>query len=433
MFVAGRFRRLIPLFVLLIAMSVANAQIIVREAGRSETEERSVLVLPYVFSNETFGPSVGIFGVVSKYPQEQSSIYGMVFGSVNGSWRGWLGGYDFQLPGTERWFLSPDISGTDYSQVRVYVDGNPAYPSVRAGANDSDPEDYVEAPGWDGVLTCRFRYVMPWGHGRDHMINRVEVRRGMLHSDPVGARSWNPLHSGRSYLLVEPFYRRQELKLPQGHRTLISNGMQLEFRHDNTDFVLNPADGGLKRIAVTRDFGWFNSTEDWTQLEMEYRKFIGLGESALHRQRVLALNVWASDVPSWKTRQVAGATLVTSRPPYYEGSTLGGFGKMRAYPVNRFSDRSAIYYSAEFRAIPEWNPLSGITVFGSPEVDWWQWVVFAEAGRVADSFDLKTLHSDLHFDAGVGIRAFSSGMVGRLDLTIAAESWALIAMVGHAF
>ena len=83
--------------------------------------------------------------------------------------------------------------------------------------------------------------------------------------------------------------------------------------------------------------------------------------------------------------------------------------------------------------IPKWNPLSDLSFAGIPRIDWWQWVLFAEAGRVAGDFDFSNLHNDLHTDVGFGMRFYSEGMVARLDFAFASEGWAVLAMVGHPF
>ena len=126
-------------------------------------------------------------------------------------------------------------------------------------------------------------------------------------------------------------------------------------------------------------------------------------------------------------------TGVNGRPPYYDGSALGGFDRMRAYPDHRFNDRSAVYYAVEYRAIPHWNPLSRLSFAGIPKIDWWQWALFAEAGRVASAFDLSELHGDMKTDAGFGVRAYSQGIVGRLDFAFSEEGSAIRAMIGHPF
>ena len=418
---------------LILFSQLAAAQIVVQDVKREDTEKGALVVLPYAFSSETYDTAVGVFGVVSRWPEEQSALFGTAFASGNGSWRVWLGAYDLPVLGCERLFLNPTLMGSDYSNLKTYLDGNPDHPDERAGSHDSDPEDYLRNEGWDGSVSLSFRYVLPWGHGKENVINRVKVDSGMLGSDPVGAKSWNPFRSGRTYLFVEPFFRNQELELEDEDRRLRSNGVKFELRHDNTDFVLNPSDGSMKSLCVTRDWDWFESSGDWTHLELEYRRFIGLGGSQRHRQRVFALDAWYSDVPTWDTQEVDGSIRIASRAPYFEGSNLGGFYRMRAYPVSRFNDRSAVYYSAEYRAVPRWNPFRELSLWGSVDVAWWQWVLFCEVGRVADDFDLSELHSDMKTDVGLGMRVYSRGLVGRLDLAVAEESSSFVVMVGQSF
>ena len=60
-------------------------------------------------------------------------------------------------------------------------------------------------------------------------------------------------------------------------------------------------------------------------------------------------------------------------------------------------------------------------------------MLFGEAGRVAKDFDLGTLHADMKLDVGAGVRMFSAGRVGRLDVAFSEEGWSLVAMVGQAF
>jgi hypothetical protein len=70
---------------------------------------------------------------------------------------------------------------------------------------------------------------------------------------------------------------------------------------------------------------------------------------------------------------------------------------MRGYPEGRFNDRSAVYYAAEYRHIPDWNPLKNFGWLNrrNAHVQWLQYVVGVEVGRVADEFDLGELHSDM--------------------------------------
>src|SRR5262249_25026221 len=91
-------------------------------------------------------------------------------------------------------------------------------------------------------------------------------------------------------------------------------------------------------------------------------------------------------------------------------------------PSQRFSDRAAIYYAAELRVIPEWNPFDAWPSFQRyADVEWLQFAPFVELGRVAPEWNLDTLHSSMKWSAGLGIRAWPSGFVVRIDTGFSEE------------
>ena len=107
---------------------------------------------------------------------------------------------------------------------------------------------------------------------------------------------------------------------------------------------------------------------------------------------------------------------------------------MRGYASNRFSDKTAVYYSAELRMIPDWNPFDQWPVVQKYiGVEWLQFVPFVEIGRVAPSWDLSELHSDMKIDAGMGVRAWAKGIVGRLDVAVSEEAVGVQMMVSQPF
>ena len=59
-------------------------------------------------------------------------------------------------------------------------------------------------------------------------------------------------------------------------------------------------------------------------------------------------------------RTLSSATVGTTTPERISNAihrcVPGRLWRMRAYPSQRFTDQAAIYYSAELRLIPEWNP-----------------------------------------------------------------------------
>jgi hypothetical protein len=100
------------------------------------------------------------------------------------------------------------------------------------------------------------------------------------------------------------------------------------------------------------------------------------------RQTVLAVDFWTGDTPS-------------GTAPYFQGARLGGYYRLRGFEDNRFNDQAAIHYAAELRLTPRWNPIPRIDLMGGIEIDWFQVVLFAEVGRVAESWDVSELHSDM--------------------------------------
>ena len=107
---------------------------------------------------------------------------------------------------------------------------------------------------------------------------------------------------------------------------------------------------------------------------------------------------------------------------------------MRGYPAQRFSDKAAIYYAAELRLIPEWNPFENWPAIQKHVgIEWLQFVPFIEVGRVAPDYDLGNLHSSMKWDACVGLRAWAKGLVVRVDTAWSEEGGGVQMMVGQPF
>ena len=147
------------------------------------------------------------------------------------------------------------------------------------------------------------------------------------------------------------------------------------------------------------------------------------------RQQTLALSWWSAYSPSYDV----GSLDNTGKPPYFTGPTLGGFWRLRGYPSNRFHDKSAIYYGAEYRVMPEWQPFGGIDILDSLKIRWWQAVALVEAGRVAPEWSFETLHSDMKYDVGIGLRGMFDTGIGRLDFVVSEEAFSVVAMFGQTF
>jgi len=140
--------------------------------------------------------------------------------------------------------------------------------------------------------------------------------------------------------------------------------------------------------------------------------------------------MWAAYAPTYDVHSISDDN---GKPPYLTGPTLGGFWRMRGYPANRFHDKAAIYYSAEYRLMPEWQPFGEIDLLDPLKIRWWQIVGVVEAGRVAPSWDLGTLHSDMKYDFGIGLRGMFYAAVGRIDFIMSDEGVVFTAMLGQSF
>ncbi len=399
--------------------------------GPDGESSKQTLSLPYAFYNEAFGFAVGyVYGVVG-HPQKQSTLLATAMAGSKGSVMGFLIGRDIQMPRVERLFFDPIVSVGYFKDNDAYINGNPDFPDERAGSNDSSEDNFVEGDGWDNFFRLNFKYLLPTGDGRDSIISTYRMDRGILVSGASGGTSWNPLKSGKSYLELRPFYRNQEIDGDDVSEEIKTNGFDFSLFWDNRDFYANPSHGNGLRLKASRDFGWGDSTDSWTNVQAELDMYVPLKLSDRFRQAVLAFDYWTSYSPTWE-EQPNGE--INNRPPAYAGATLGGLWKLRGYPAQRFSDKAAIYYGAELRVIPRWNPFEGwSTVQKYVGIQWLQFVPFVEIGRVAPSWNIKELHSDMKWCAGLGLRAWAKGIVARIDAALSEEDFKVQMMVAQPF
>jgi outer membrane protein assembly factor BamA len=409
-----------------------KAQTTIQDVDAEEFEVKK-LVVPYAFYNDRFGFALAGAYVLSGWPQEQQASVGTAFIGSNGSRAIYLLGRDFKLPLGDRLFLDHDLSFGRFGEIDLYTDGNPDFPDERAGSNDSDEDNFIEGTGSDHWLRFNFKYLLPVGFGKDKVANTFFLDDGILVSGGTGGDSWNPFKYGRTYLELKPFFRRQKVTAEERHYVRTTNGLEFALYHDNTDFFANPSEGSTQRIAVTRDSGDAFSDISWTFVEFEYSKYFSLGESETFKQRVLAFNIWTGNSPTWDESEMDGTEEVFNQPPSFAGATLGGVDRMRGYPSARFYDQAVLYYAAELRLTPWSNPLGEISWLQPLEIDWWQFVPFVEVGRVAETWNLDELHTDMKWDVGLGVRAMAKHLVVRIDAAVGDEGGGIQMMVGHPF
>ena len=392
--------------------------------------------LPYAFFSQSFGLGFGIGGAYSGWPEEPTSTIGAVTLGTKGSYNVALAMSDLRFPGTRRLYTRPFVMSGRYQDQFIFVGRNNAgFEGQRAGANDSDFDNRVEAIQWDNRVEVQFEYLLPIGHGApdDEIVIRHIVERGLLKSGASGGESWNPMTSGRSKILLTPQWREQTLENDELDVPLETVNLEVGLERDNRDFPFNPSKGSYQKMAYKQDFQSDEVLGEWDLWTVELAKVINLGQTDRFRQRVLALNFWTAYVPSWETANIDGQEVITKRPPQYDGAGLGGLLRMRGYENDRFQDKAAVYYSAELRGIPNWQPLRHARLLEWANIRYWQWVLFLETGQVSPHWNVSDLHSDLHVDGGIGLRGMVHKAVVRLDVAAGDEGVRVTAMYGHPF
>ncbi len=410
------------------------AQIVALDEGQSIDEERSGW-LPYIFSTDSLGTALGVGGFLSGNIQPQASIFGTGFATSNDSalLSGSMNNFRF---GNSRFFWDAFLLVDHFTDQRFYADLDLDPLQPKAGSNDSDSNDFVSGTSNEVTFRYTLRYPLPIGNSRDDPISVYHLKRGLLDRGPVGGHEWNPMTSGRTTLASRFFYTYRDLSkysaVDEDELDARTNGVDFWIEYDNTDFPRNPSFGSRQQLMVSRDFGWFDSSNSWTNVQLDLAKYFDLGTSNWFKQQVLALNFWTSSTPTWETDPTS-PQVAKNRPPPGYGSELGGFDRMRAYPSGRFRDKSAVYYAAELRLIPSYQPLRNMPIIKHFDIDWWQVVPFVEVGRVGPEYNSDLFFKDLKIDAGVGLRFMAFRAVFRLDFAISDEGGSVWAMFSQPF
>jgi outer membrane protein assembly factor BamA len=196
--------------------------------------------------------------------------------------------------------------------------------------------------------------------------------------------------------------------------------------HDNTDYDLNPSRGYQFKLQYSKDFEWGDSKQSWDFLELKYNHYLNLPTFSFTQQNVLAMSFWSGYSFSWD-RDSNNQGIDAHRPPPWEGGKLGGMFRMRGYNSDRFSDKSVIYGTAEYRAILDWNPFRK-NDYIPVAVDWLQVVGFVEAGNVNDKYNTD-LFEDMKFDVGISLRAMAAQVPVRVDVAYGDEGvnfWVMV-------
>ena len=388
----------------------ASADVTANTVDTPNAVAAEFVAVPFVFSSESLSTALGAAGVIKHAGQPQASILGIGLYSANDSWIGYLSAHNYQIPKVDSWLFSIETYQAQFKEGIYYLSN---------AAEVNQDADKVVTLGEESYTRFHAKYVLPWGRG-----STGAARSLGRNNDPI---SWNPLNSGVTSVKVSPFVQTREL---QGYEYLPekAQGVALELDWDNRDNGKNSTQGGQTSLKVSRDFG-SDKRNSWTTWEFEQSAFFAIGGNDWFAQQVMAFNFYLADTPTWNAQ--SGNNF--HRPPSFAGVSLGGFDRLRGYPSKRFTGRSAVMYSAEYRIQPRWQPLQQWPIFNLYDIPWWQWVVFAEAGQVADEFNAAALHENLNWSAGVGARFEVENVVVRAELAYSNEDSQFWVMVNQPF
>ena len=411
-----------------------------------ENKTATWIALPYAFNSETMGTTLGVGAIFNGYIQPQMTSFVTAFrgksmevGDQNqnteaNTYGGVVSVHNYRPWFSERLFVSFLGSYAYYPQQKIYVNGsNDSVKSTSVSASSVSPLITQGYNNW-GYMT--FRYVLPWGENATNPITTYKLDQGIpVNRDEYGGGT--PIETGRSILELKPFYTKWTADKLSEEPQWQTAGLRLMFQHDNTDYIDNPLRGYGFKTSYTQDFGGGLSTQSWNALEGEYSQYIDLSGVPYTRHSSLALNVWSAYSPSWDHGEKLNsdnpnAVIDAHRPPPWEGARLGGWNRLRAYDSNRFNDKAAIYYGAEYRVIPEFNPMKDEKWFPFP-IDWFEFVAFAEAGRVAPNYQSEMFYKDLKSDVGFSIRALAAKVPVRFDMATGSEGSTMWVMIQQPF
>ncbi|WP_394158334.1 BamA/TamA family outer membrane protein [Vibrio campbellii] len=375
-------------------------------------KEKDSAFVPFYFSTETLGSTVGLAGVAKGVGQPQAALFGMGLYSEKDSYVGFLSAFNYALS-------SNLLFSTQMYQARF--NDNPYYLGEQ-GSNSSSTEDKTVTNGDEENYKLEFKYLLPWGNVREH---------GLLGAfQPVRDVSFaSPVDSGVSSIIFTPFYSSRELDI-YNEKKEEATGFSLTFDWDNRDSVRNTTRGSHTSFDLTTGAESLQSEDLWLKWEFQNSQYYSLGPLGdWFDQQVLAFDFYTADTPTWN--KCDGA--VCARPPEQEQARLGGLYRLRGYTAGRYHGRSAIHYSAEYRVLPDWQPLDDIPLINYYDLPWWQWVAFAEVGRVADDYDLKTLHEDMKWNVGGAVRFQVEGIVVRAEIAKGADEGTFRVMINQPF
>jgi len=432
--------KILLFFGIIFSSILYSAEYIVQDINNKETQ-KSYILLPYLFSSDSMGLTMGVAGIMHGYYQPQMTFVATAFvGTVEELQRdkarafGLLLGINSYRPSfSKRMFISLLGSYAYYPNQRLYLDGSN---DSKKNIQTDNPSEYTPfvTQGYNNWLKVDFHYVLPLGDNKTEALKTINLAKGIAIEDKkVGGV---PFATGQTIVGTELFYTKWTADKLTQNPEYNTNGLRFYLEHDNTDYPANPSRGYSFKTKYSQDFGAANSTQSWNSIEAAYSQYFAFDNFEWSRQNVFALNIWSAYSPSWEKGvklhpEDPNAVIDKHRPPMWEGARLGGWDRMRAYDSNRFNDKAALYIGGEYRVIPKLNPMRS-QKWMPVNIDWFQLVLFAEAGRVAPAYTRELLH-DIKSDFGFSLRALAAKLPVRFDMAFGSEGSAMWVMIQQPF
>ncbi|OAN19321.1 hypothetical protein A3K86_00330 [Photobacterium jeanii] len=387
--------------------------------------EPDVNVVPFAFSTDSMGFSVGVAGLIKGAGQPQSALIGAGLMTDKGTWISYFGANNYTLSADSRWLLGLELYSASYKKFDYFVGPGTS--------NDSTADDAIVADAREDEYRFTARYILPLGAAKSN-----GLMAALRPNRPVTGNV--PWESGVTSIEFRPFYQGRkfanESLFPVPDKANNSDsvyGLETRLDWDNRNNSRNPTEGSRSQFTATYDPG-SSDRASWMKWEASQSWFWDVGPlGELLDQQVVAFNIYTADTPTWNQTENIGGREVYNRPPEYAANSLGGLYRLRSFQSNRYVGRSAMSYSMEYRVLPDWQPLGDWPIFNWYDVPWWQWVAFADVGRVADDYNLVELHKDMKWSAGGAVRFQVEGIVVRAEMAWGSEDNIFRVMVNQPF
>lgn len=391
----------------------------------ASAKKLDIEVIPYIFSTESLGVAGGLVGLWKGAGQPQAAVFGTVLGSNKGSWMGFVSANNYALSPQSRFLFGAQAYEADFKQFDYHLGLD--------ASNHSNPNQMIRANSREALHHLSMRYFFPMGSAVHQPIYATLTPHRQV-------KGYTPWQSGITSFELRPFYQSRTLEQTtnQTHSSDFSDATEVwaiasQLRWDNRNQSDNPNYGNFSEITITANIAT-DDAPSWWKWEASHSWYLNLGAIQNYiEQQSLAFNIYTADTPTWNQTQTIQGQTMYRRPPEFAAPSLGGLYRLRGYPTGRFVDRSALSYSMEYRVNPTWQPLGDVPVFNWYQIGWWQWVAFAEMGRVANAYDLVQLHQDMKWTLGGGVRFQIEGVVVRTEMASSSEGASMRIMVNQPF